>query len=311
MKTSGIIRIVAGTLVAAVLIWILASVLSGKTVLHTHGGIYTMGRSIFEDSSKMVASSSGTAAVADVREIKIQWAVGQVKIQRGTGTEITFTETCARKLTDKETMRYSIENGKLHIAYSESGLQALNLIGLPEKNLTVTVPASSELSFQEIQVETASAELLIQDVQAEKIDLESASGYILTENISAEKLEASAISGKIDMKNFTAEKLDVGTTSGRVTMQGKAAQVDIEAVSGDTELQLDNVPAKLDMEAVSGSINIIVPESADGFSAEVTTVSGNFRCEHPSVQNGQRYVVGAGKGEFECNTVSGNITIGK
>ena len=51
-----------------------------------------------------------------------------------------------------------------------------------------------------------------------------------------------------------------------------------------------------------------LPEEAS-FTATLDTVSGQWQCQLPATQQGDRYVCGTGEGTYRFSTTSGDVTI--
>ena len=139
------------------------------------------------------------------------------------------------------------------------------------------------------------------------VDTGSGSVSVTAETI--ETMEAGTGSGGVivqadQLGTFTAE---VG--SGDVTLTaGAVDQAAVSAGSGGFTLTADQAPGALSVDLTSGPIRLTLPEEAS-FTATLDTVSGQWHCQLPATQQGDRYVCGTGEGTYRFSTTSGDVTI--
>lgn len=208
----------------------------------------------------------GASLPADgIREIEIEWIAGEVEIECYDGSEIVFSETSAEQLSERQTMRYLVKDGELEIRCCES-----KTVQLPEKTLTVQIPAS--LIVDELEADVVSASLTARGVQAREIKLESVSGNICADGLTAEKLQ-------------------------------------IDTVSGIAEILRCDVARKLEIDTVSGNAAMQLAASATGFTLKFDTVSGSVHCDVPVTTSRKSMVYGDGSLEIEMESVSGSFKI--
>ena len=176
-----------------------------------------------------------------------------------------FSETSAEQLSERQTMRYLVKDGELEIRCCES-----KTVQLPEKTLTVQIPAS--LIVDELEADVVSASLTARGVQAREIKLESVSGNICADGLTAEKLQ-------------------------------------IDTVSGIAEILRCDVARKLEIDTVSGNAAMQLAASATGFTLKFDTVSGSVHCDVPVTTSRKSMVYGDGSLEIEMESVSGSFKI--
>ncbi len=181
----------------------------------------------------------------------------------------------------------------------------------------------------EIISNTTSGSLKIIFDKAENVKADSTSGHISLEgsvfgNLCAEtvsggigakikgktaSIELESTSGDITCIAESSEKLKASSTSGDVDLKaGRADNVNAESTSGSINLSFDVAPEKIDAESTSGTIKLFLPEDA-GFTAEVSTASGDFDSDFALWKNKNKYKANDGSAEFELETTSGNIKI--
>ena len=211
------------------------------------------------------ALGGASLPVDGIREIEIEWIAGEVEIECYDGSEIVFSETSAEQLSERQTMRYLVKDGELEIRCCES-----KTVQLPEKTLTVQIPAS--LIADELEADVVSASLTARGVQAREIKLESVSGNICADGLTAEKLQ-------------------------------------IDTVSGIAEILRCDVARKLKIDTVSGNAAMQLAASATGFTLKFDTVSGSVHCDVPVTTSRKSMVYGDGSLEIEMESVSGSFKI--
>lgn len=211
------------------------------------------------------ALGGASLPVDGIREIEIEWIAGEVEIECYDGSEIVFSETSAEQLSERQTMRYLVKDGELEIRCCES-----KTVQLPEKTLTVQIPAS--LIVDELEADVVSASLTARGVQAREIKLESVSGNICADGLTAEKLQ-------------------------------------IDTVSGIAEILRCDVARKLKIDTVSGNAAMQLAASATGFTLKFDTVSGSVHCDVPVTTSRKSMVYGDGSLGIEMESVSGSFKI--
>ena len=220
-----------------------------------------------------------------VTKIDIKWTAGQVYLRPGDGENIEFLEASDQRLDSKSCLSYQIEDGKLTIRYI-AGLRTD-----AAKDLTVFLPESLKGTLEELDVETASAEVLLEDVRVEKLDVET-------------------VSGTCSLMDGACGEADLSTTSGDIFVDGwESRSWDVETVSGYVVLSPTIFPQELDMETTSGDIDLFLPAS-DSFALKWKTVSGQLDSSYDDLAfDGKVYRHGPGGPVFSVETVSGNLYI--
>lgn len=83
--------------------------------------------------------------------------------------------------------------------------------------------------------------------------------------------------------------------------------IDIEVVSGASDISLAKQPKKIDIESVSANVNIHMPKDLTGYTVEKESVSGSFRAN--DFDNKTQFGDGYTRIDFE--SVSGNLNLSK
>ncbi len=323
MRAGGIIRIIVGLIIAAVLTAFLVMALGGQNLFERLGwngnwnGFPFYYRSStqnsVDDGSKVVSDTESIPA-SSVSKIKIDWVAGSVEVRVGEGDEVTFTETSNRDLTDAQKMRYTLsDSGELRIKYCadlENIFDWFNTNGynMPSKALVITVPASLANSLDRLDIEVVSAEVTVDGVYGTKTAVSSVSGSVQALNLICRELDLDSTSGRVSCENCTVDDLDANSVSGSIVLDGTFQKVRTETVSGSTRIACATQPDDINADSVSGSITVQLPENAS-FIAKLDTVSGGLSCAFSGTMSDKMVVVGDGSAKYSFETVSGSIKI--
>ena len=132
------------------------------------------------DAQLPAASVAAQIAVSDIRKIEVDWISGSVTVRRAEGDSIEFSEDYQGE--EKYRLRYSVENGTLHIQVCQSG----TVLNIPKKALTLSLP---DALYQELKLSVGSAKLTVSDVRADELELDSISGDIELARVEASELK--------------------------------------------------------------------------------------------------------------------------
>lgn len=326
MKAAGIIRIIVGLVIAALLTAILVVLLTGNNILSRMGtegswinrfvnGVTYYSGGVDEDSDAIIVSEQASVPAENITKIKIDWVAGSVNLRVGTSDDIVFSESSYRNLTDRQKMRYTVsDSGVLQIHFCENLENIFDWFNLdanmPAKTLTMEVPASLIGMLNEVEIDTVSANIDLSGVYGSKTDLSTVSGEVRCADVEVNDLKLSSTSGALITENTKADKVEVDNVSGSIRLEGEFADIDVDTVSGDTKLSLAVSPERIDVDGVSGSVTVALPEGAN-FTARLDTVSGTLSCAFPGTLGSDLVVVGDGTANYRFNSVSGSVKIEK
>lgn len=270
----------------------------------TNNGNYTYAHA---DDYSVGAASFDTSTV---RSLDIDWINGDVELVYvyADVERISIAENVTRgNITDDFTMRYLVENGTLKVKYAKSGRWNF---GMLIKTLTVTLPY--DIEFGEVEVDTASANVVADKLVCSKADIDTASGSIKLKNVSVTDFDADTASGNVDVE-LSAKNVDINTASGNVSviLSNAANSIDVDTASGRVTVTMAAAPDKIDIDTASGSVNLYLPTDA-GFKLDYSTASGDFDSDFAVTPNGKRkYTCGDGKTDICVDTASGDLNIYK
>lgn len=218
--------------------------------------------------------SLGEGKCDTVSDINIEWVSGEITLEHYDGDSVSFKESYSS--SDDYTMRYKVDSDTLYIKFCKPGLKPYkNGAGSMNKHLTVLVP--QDMDFSEIDIDTVSADVV--------------------------------------MQNIDAEKFDIDYVSGNVTATGNYNTIDAQGVSGMLDIHNSSNSFNCRMETVSGNCKLYLPENTPGFSCDFEAISGNvstyefdgFRSTKSFSDTTHTYKDGSNVINFDA--VSGNLEI--
>lgn len=292
MKTSALIRIVVYAFIALVLTGVLVWGIGGNHNMNFFSfNLFGGSGTHYNDDDYTIGG--GEVGKDQVKEIEVSWTSGDVKIvpyiaETTSPDAITFTEDSGTPLEEDYQMRYKVEDGVLKIKFSKPNVKFQGIFKSLDKNLVINVPVGT--AFTDITIDTVSANINLESIQADRFQLETVSGDINSAKVIADSMDAETVSGEI-----------------RWT-EAKFGTVTAESVSGEINTSFLTMPSDISMDTVSGAMTLGFPEN-EGFQVDYDKVSGDFDCEF-NVQiskNMAMYKNGASKINLE--TVSGNMKI--
>jgi len=282
------VQIALGVL-AGVLLVILAGILAARD---PDSVFSQLSRNIFAyHNSNRYRVGGGSAGAEQVSRLSIHWVGGEVVIKTGDQDDITFSEEGEGIIDADNRMRYLIENGTLTLQHKKSQpWYALFCMGdNTNKTLTVTLPQDLA-RLETVTVETVSASVLINGVQAQEVRAES-------------------VSGKIALTGVTCDRLRTDSVSGKISDQGSFKQAEAKSVSGSVSVVSEECPALADIQTVSGGLILQIPKINGGFTAVCDTTSGEIDCDFETKKSGNTLIYQNGAAQFKLKTVSGDISI--
>lgn len=279
---------------------------------------------------------------ADVKELKINWTSGTVRISYHSGNTILISEKTTGMISEDMRMRWLLDGDTLVIEYDKPGFHLYSL--LPhDKVLTVTLPEG--LTLEKAYISATSADLDVPALYADSVKLESTSGDIraavnartiegkmtsgdmeLLVMNGAEEIKLKSTSGKITLESKGAvEKNSIETTSGGIwtamkqtgefkagstsgavnAVLGSAKKTEIKSTSGNVTAEFTDLE-KLEIRTTSGDVKAYLPEKP-GFTAKIETTSGDFTYDLPLAKDGKAYIAGDGSAKVEIHTTSGDV----
>ncbi len=246
------------------------------------------------DAQLPAASEAVQVAVSDIRKIEVEWLSGSVTVRRADGDSIEFFEDYQGE--EKYRLRYSVENGTLHIQVCQSD----DIRSIPAKALTLSLP---DALYQELTFSVVSANLTLSDVRADELELDSICGDIELDRIGASELKIGMTSGSgnIHGQSLTVSELELDSVSNDADLEGAFDSVAANTISGSVKLTSSSLPKEIGVNTVTGNITLTLPKDS-AFRYEFNTISGKLNDSLPDAVSGSDAAV-------EINTTSGDLTL--
>ena len=317
-----------------IIIWLVVTLLLVGLLIYGLGGkinlSFDLSLNTYKFSDNADYSAASSFSLESISALDVDWVNGNVKLISYDGNTIEVSEETQGETDDALVMRYSVSAGKLSIKYAASGTR------LPfsfEKQLTIKLPSSMELS--RVSVESASANVSLDGICATDVELDSTSGKIDIKDCKIATLEADTTSGAI---SHTGEigNVEFDTTSGSITIfesndNGNAGEISCESTSGAINVTLNSstnvrlstkttsgriditlaapTGGKINAESTSGNCTVSANDFPDGFTLTRSSVSGSLKNDFPVRSEDKKSIYGDGRLEIDISTVSGSVNI--
>lgn len=269
-------KIIARIAVYSIVLLLLVSLLAAAIGLRSYS---------FVKHADTEYAVEGTAIFSPEKfhSLKIDWAAGDIVLQSADVDSIQISETAG-----SEPM-YITESGKTISIQFLKHNSGVGLKNHKSKDLTILVP---------------------QGWQCDKLEIDSASTEVHISDLTVYDADVDTASGKIIFDNCAVEKLDLDSASGDLEFTGCLKELDIDSVSANAKLKLDNVPDLIEMDSVSGELDITLPTDA-GFTLETDALSKQMTCDFETTHNGDRILCGDGHCRIDLSGLSGKVGIHK
>lgn len=223
-----------------------------------------------------------------IRELKIQWAVGNIILRAQKDiSDIQIMESGNSKyITD-----YRQSGNSLSISFSKEPIKisGITIHEDHKKDLTILVPRAWVCS--ELEIEAASVDLTFEDMIIREMDFDGAGG-------------------SCNFTNCSVDSLDMDTASGDIYFTGKLNTLDLDAASASFYGMLENTPNRIDVDSMSGDLELTLPEDT-GFTVTMDGMNSQFTSDFQTTVSNGKYTYGDGRCRISMDAMSGDITIRK
>lgn len=223
-----------------------------------------------------------------IREIKIEWVAGEIQILPSEENVIRITESgdnTAHPMVVKQ------KNEKLTIQYSKETNVGIGITinDVIQKDLTILVP--KDLYLKELELDVASAVVLVKDMNIQEVDFDGASGTC-------------------EFVSCNVNSLDIDTASGDVVFTGTLDELECDAASASFKGTLTNVPRRMEMDSMSGNLEVTLPADA-GFTVTLEAMNSDFSSDFETTGRNGSFVHGDGSCRIKMDAMSGDVIIHK
>ena len=309
MKKNIRTRIIAWSIVSGIILAIMltgiTSVMLGESEFGWKFSSFKLFDSEWLDSNGDISYSSGDTEfpAEDIRSLKINWGAGEVIFTRSSSENIVITE---ENRNSDNAMKWKLENGVLTVKSGQKGF-GFFFSAQESKTLVVNIPEKTRLT--EIKVNTASASVTADHLDAFDVKISTASGNIQIDKLDAQDSHIENVSGATILNGTNISTLHTESISGNTEVSGSCKEVHMESVSGNLETELGKTTESVKTETVSGDTRITLTDTGKGFTFDYESVSGAFSTPLSGETSGKTFVYGDGKADVHCESVSGNFII--
>ena len=287
MKINAIIRILAFSAAILLLSFILFSLID-QNYYFERGRLQhytTVEQTPIEPISGQTSQQNFSA---DIKNLEIEWVSGSIRVERRPNIERIYVSEYYSSDTDK-TMICKQSGQTLKIRFCEESI-AFSSFGINaevSKDLVITVPET--WNCKELDIDTAVAEVELNDLTVQKFDFDGASGVCW-------------------INNCNIDELDIDTASGDVHFSGTLESLDCDAASADCNIEVFNIPRSIKIDGLSGDLTLVLPPDA-GFTCNLDTMSGSFDTDFEFRMNEDTYICGNGDCKIKVSAMSGSVSI--
>ncbi len=144
---------------------------------------------------------------------------------------------------------------------------------------------------QELSVDSASTDAVIQGLVIQNVDLDSASN-------------------EFRFENCQVESLDIDGASNKVILNGTLSYLDCDGMSCDLIFNLMNTPESLDLDGMSTALDLTLPADT-GFQVNMDGLSNQFHSDFDVSYSDDCYTYGNRLLKIDVDGMSSTVTIRK
>ena len=319
MRVTRMVTVACWTIAALALIglavWFLTGTVFGVSIGKVFSGL-SLGVSLESLTGSYNVVGTYEIPSDSIDSVEINWIAGDVTVRPYDGKAIQLMEYAQRDLRDNEKLQFHTSGKRLTVEYRENGVR----IRMPQKKLDVMIPralceslaaftldtTSADIDIENINAETLKAStvsggLHLADATARKATMETTSGSIKVSGIVADDININTVSGSVRLNGAKTSALHCESTSGSLDLDGSFVKATLESVSGSVSLRSDTVPDKLKTDTTSGSVTVAVPNTG-AVTVSHSSVSGKLSSDIPITMHGAN-------AQFDFSTVSGSVKI--
>lgn len=271
-------------------------------------------------------------SLQDIEEISLSLISQDVYIYESNDDKLYIKHYANKNLVEKEKLQVIRKGNKVSITKQDKinfNLFNFNRWGLNEQ-VEVYIPVSykgnldsrtvsgelelSGLTLDELSCHSTSGEIKLRDIKAKELSVNEVSGDLELNNVEAESIRTKTTSGDVTIKNVKIDRIKASQVSGNFEMKGIGKQLELNSISGEIEIDLDEMANEVQMETVSGDIELNIPEN-NGFELIFNTVSGDIKSNFDLLGSiktkGNKYIYENGESQMSIRTTSGDLEINK
>jgi len=190
----------------------------------------------------------------------------------------------------------SLEN--VHVSYTSGTFRLLPTDGEPYVNYAITSRGKNDEGARiEVLEGTKECKIIFKNsgllegdceyyidlyvpkdaIKTLKVEMQNGNAYM--HGINCDKLTAGTQSGDMVMDQVDTKKAILGATSGNIVYNGSAPSMVVDVTSGNIKAETDKMPKSLICDITSGYVNLVFPDSEDGYKLIFTRTSGYIKSD--------------------------------
>ncbi|MBQ1821380.1 MAG: DUF4097 family beta strand repeat protein [Clostridia bacterium] len=238
-----------------------------------------------------------------ITAVDVDWSAGGITLKNGSGT-LSVSESGGDSLKEEDRLYWWIDGTTLRIRFCKSG--HLSTVKASDKHLTLELP-----DFVDLDVDIASGKIEAEGMlNLGELNVDTASGGMELQNLFAKQASIDSASGGLHITNASVTgAFEVDSASGALTVeQISADSVKIDSASGGIVLGIGTVNS-VKIDSASGGITIRLQSAERGAQVRIESVSGSVNVKLPNEKDGNTYRIGSGECKIEIDSVSGGVTV--
>ena len=236
---------------------------------------------IYDDSNYSFGNMSFEETI---NEIKVDWLVGDIIIQKSENEELIIREDTDANIQDEYKMHYLLAEDSLDIKFAGS-FEKLTY-NFKVKKLYIYLPAK----INEIIINSVASDVDVNYVTIDSLNIKSVSGDVNIVNTQVGELQISSVSSEIMI--FDSELKTASLTT----------------ISGDIGFKYNNPLEQLNITTVDGNILIYISEETP-FGAKFNSTTGKFISNLSYNKEDKIYIFNNANVIYDVTTVSGDLKI--
>lgn len=229
-------------------------------------------------------TAGDTTLNSSIKNLDIDWVTGSVTVEYHDEDTVIVKETSNVSLDNDTKLRWQLEGDTLTVKFAKSGAR---IKSNTEKHIVITLPADTEGGTAKIKNTT---------------------GEIYVKGGIWNELNTNTTTGSVSVSSDRTDKFFAKTTTGSVNADiYSAGVIDMHCTTGDIYLSAGSFDT-LNASVTTGKVTAKLPEKP-GFTAKLSTVTGDVRCGLTHTDSDKTYIIGDGSKSVEIKAVTGDIEI--
>ncbi len=275
-----------------------------------------------------------TVSIENIDQVDISTSSIDVTLTRGSGDQARIRLEGRISGTFSKDIELHVEekNDKLVIGTNNTsgfgiGIGYMNvdlIVELPEKNWNdINVNTTSgnikldQLQSIKLTANSSSGNIASERLQSTEAFFKSTSGNVKIEQLVSDSVELKSTSGNISAYEVEASDVNFNSTSGNVKLTGGDMAVEGKTTSGDIKLEINSLNADSKLSSSSGNVKVNLQTTPSDLAVEYNGSSGNgkqridgFTYTYEDNDNHAfKGNFGAGSKLLSVKTSSGNFTL--